>query len=684
MTQHPKQLAASLIGAAILTLSACGGGGGGDSGSTPTPVATVTLSGVAATGAAFADAVVRVIDSTGTVVGTSAPVGSDGVFNVTLAAGATAPFVLVASRTDANGETQSLVSVIDSASQTTANVTPITTLIASRLSASGDPTRLAEELAAGTVSITPAAVAETVTEVQAILAPLLEATGTTATNPLTGSFAVDGTGYDRLLDSISVNIIPSSSSTTNIEIAVKQQLTEDEQPTTVAFSSSDATVAPLPAISADSLVPTGTAAQISDFLSRLTTCYALPATERVSDGSTVVATACQAAFAGNDPAAYRHNGSTVSSSGAFASLFNTSIVGLSFSQGSYEFTRANGDLVIGYKSRTTDGAETFGTFVVRINGSTGALGLIGNQYQYPGGVSAYQQLRRFVTLGQEDHSYYSTGYTLNVANQQSGGSAVFNRVEVTTPSGNTLTLLPSSGSSNLTLPDGAGNPSGTNFVRLRSEPLDPVLVTAHPKTYDSASLFFVNTDRTEEQLAAATSQGVWVFRYFLAGNTGTTADATQAYRTRARALSIGELRTKGFAALTTGMLADIVSGADATTGKVLMEANQPAVLAPTTGGDAWTVPAGTLPPTSLTLFGNYLKPSGATPRFDDSVSVPSTARTATISCAPASGTDTHCSTTVAGAYGADVKVNGLHLFARDAGGREYAHFYAAYKLTPAP
>lgn len=683
MTQHTKRLATGLIGAAILTLSACGGGGD-SGGGTPTPVETVTLSGVAATGAAFADAVVRVIDSTGTVVGTSAPVGSDGVFNVTLAAGATAPLVLVASRTDANGETQSLVSVIDSATQTTANVTPITTLIASRLSASGDPTKLADELADGTTSITPAAVAETVTEVQAILAPLLEATGTSATNPLTGSIAVDGTGYDRLLDSISVNIIPASSSTTNIEIAVKQQLGEGEQPTTVAFSSSDATVAPLPTISAGSLVPAGTAVQISNFLSRLTTCYALPASERVSGDNTVVAAACQAAFAGDDPTAYRHNGSAVSSSGAFSNLFNASVVGLSFSQGSYEFTRANGDLVIGYKSRTIDGAETFGTFVVRINGSTGALGLIGNQYQYPGGVSAYQQLRRFVTLGQEDHSYYSTGYTLNVANLQSGGSAVFNRVEVTTPSGNTLTLLPSSGSSNLTLPDGAGNPSGTNFVRLRSEPLDPVLVTAHPKTYDSASLFFVNTDRTEEQLAAATSQGVWVFRYFLAGNTGTTADATQAYRTRARALSIGELRTKGFASLTAGMLADIVSGADATTGKVLMEANQPAELTPTTGGDAWTVPAGTLPPTSLTLFGNYLKPSGATPRFDDSVSVLSTARTATISCAPASGTDTHCSTTVAGAYGADVKVNGLHLFARDAGGREYAHFYAAYKLTPAP
>ena len=37
--------------------------------------------------------------------------------------------------------------------------------------------------------------------------------------------------------------------------------------------------------------------------------------------------------------------------------------GAVFSQGTYEFTRANGDLVIGYKSRGTDGSETFDTFV---------------------------------------------------------------------------------------------------------------------------------------------------------------------------------------------------------------------------------------------------------------------------------------------------------------------------------
>lgn len=680
MTLKPTKLALALISAAVLSLAGCGGGSSPTSTTPETPNAMI--SGVAATGAAFEEAVVTVIDATGTVVGTSDPVGSDGVFSVTLSSTAQAPFMLVASRTDANGETQTLVSVVESTTQTTANVTPITNLIASRLSESGDPTKLAVELAAGTTQITPAAVAETVAEVQAILAPLLEATGTTGTNPISDSFAVNDSGYDRLLDSISVNITPTENNTTNIEIAVKQQLSEDQQPTTLAFSSGDSTVPTLPAVDANSLVPAGTAAQISDFLTRLNTCYALPAVERVSGDSTVAASACLSVFAGSDPTTYKHNGSTVSSNGAFANLFDSGVVNLRFSQGSYEFTRANGDLVIGYKSRAADGSENFGTFAVRADGETGALGLIGNQYRYPGGVNATHQLRRFVTLGQEDYSYYSSGYTLSVANLQLNGSAVFDRVVVTTPNNNTLTLLPSIGSSNLTLPDGTGAASGTNFVRLRSEPLDPVLVTTHPKEYET-SLFFVNTDRTDAQLTDASSRGVWTFRYFLAGNTGPVANETQFYRTRARALSIGELRTKGLASLTNGLVSDIAARAVTSGGAIgqLRFAADERVVLETDGGDGWSVLSGQLAPTSITLFGR----SPSNTRFDDKLAVSSLARKATVPCVAQSDADNHCHANGDGSTGPgfalNSRLNGLHLFARDANGREYVHHYAMYQLA---
>ena len=429
MKLNYAKLALALSSAVVLTLAGCGDSSTSTSsttpGTTPTAPATasaITLTGTAATGAAFVDAVVTVIDSTGAVVGTSSPVGADGKYTVTLKDGAKPPFVLVASRTTADGEVQSLVSVVESATATTANVTPITNLIASRLSPSGDPTKLAAELAAGTTQITPATVAATVAEVKTILATLLDATGTSGTDPLTGSFTVDGTGYDRLLDSISINIVPASATSSNIEIAVKQQLPDGTQPATVSFASTSTSVAPLPPVSATTLVVEGTSVKISNFLNALTACYALPVAERVNGltANDVIAPACRTVFSGGDPAIFKSNGRVVSSTGAFSSLFRAGATGAVFSQGTYEFTRANGDLVIGYKSRGTDGSETFDTFVVRNDTADGKLKLIGNQYNYPGGVNAYQQYRQFGALGQSAYSYRSTGYTLPVDDVKDG------------------------------------------------------------------------------------------------------------------------------------------------------------------------------------------------------------------------------------------------------------------------
>lgn len=695
-----QQLAAALLSASLLTLSACGGG------STPAEPAApvVTISGVAATGAAFVDAVVSVIDSTGAVVGTSAPVGTDGLFSVTLSASAKAPFVLVASRTDTNGDTQTLVSVVESTAQTTANVTPITTLIAARLSPSGDPTKLDEELAAGAVAITPEAVADTVAEVKAILAPLLAATGTTAANPLNDSFATDGTGYDRLLDSISITIIPASDTSSNIEIAVKSATAVDAPPPIVFNSTAslgditttnaitDSSIAGS-SISSDTLLEEGASVKIAAFLSDLTGCYAVPLEQRIAGAtatdtqvngtaSAVIAPACRNVFHDNDPATFLSNGRVLASDGAFSGLFRRGATGVVFNQGTYEFARGNGDWVIGYQSRDTGGAETYDSFVVR-KGADGKLRLIGNQYKYPGGVSAYQQLRRFITLDQQAYSYYSTGYTLNVDNLQKsdGSGSMFARVVITTPTGATATVRPSPGSSFLVFYK-SGVATGTNFLRVRSE-FENQNITSHPSVMDSTSLFFVSQDRTEEQLASTPSQSVWTFAYFLSGNNSDSPDAVQTYKTRARALTIGELRTKGFAELVPSLVNDIASGADSSFGTIALDVDEPAYIETATGGDGWTVPAGALPPTSLTIFGRYTPPASISYGFNDTAPVRSTDRKGVIACSDNPPADSHCSSSVAGGYASGAIANGLHLFSRDAAGREYAHFYAMYKvLTP--
>jgi hypothetical protein len=708
----------ALAGSLVLALAGCGGGGGdsaGGGGGGPVAPAGVTVSGVAATGAAFTDAVITIIDSRGVTVGTSQPVGTDGTYNITLDAAAVAPFVLVATRTDANGESQSLVSVIASASTTTANITPITTLIASRLSPSGDPTKLADELAAGDAVISAQAVADTVVEVQAILAPLLTATSTTGVDPLTGTFSTNGTGYDRLLDSVNITFLPASPTTTNIEIVVKQELAEGEQPTSLSFSNETTVVNPLPTIDPATLVAQGTSARIAAFLGELSACYALPVDQRVTgavdpdepnnrtgDAAAVTAPACLAVFSNNSAATFLSGGARVGRTddnrGAFASLFRGGATGVVFSQGSYEFTRTNGDIVAGYKSRDTGGNETYDTFVLKDDGN-GKLRLIGNQYRFGGGVKAYQQRRNFITLGQEAFNYYSTGYVTDVPNtQRNGGGNLFDRVVVTTPTGSTLTLKPSGAASFLglvkpTLP--TETITATSFVRLRAEYVDGDTGRAHPRTVDP-SLFFVSADRSEAELAATASQGTWKMEYYTTvdipgldglpnGVDERVTPVVQYFKNRARALTIAELRTQGLAQMTPGLIADIQSAArtalEPAPGQVVFDAvdGGTADISSGAGGDGWSVSAGQLPPTSITLFGR----SPTNINFTDSVDVRSTLRQVSVPCSVQGIGDDHCFNG-GPRFAVNSRLSGVHLFARNAAGREYANFYALYQLNVAP
>lgn len=708
----------ALAGLLIWALAGCGGGGGDPvtGGGTPVAPAGVTVSGVAATGAPFTDAVITVIDSRGITVGQSQPVGTDGTYSITLDAAAVAPFVLVASRTDANGDTQSLVSVIASANVTTANITPITTLIASRLSPSGDPDKLASELAAGDAVISTQAVADTVAEVQAILAPLLSATSTASFDPLTGTFSTDGTGYDRLLDSVKITFLPASATSTNIEITVKQVLADGDQPTSLSFTSDTVNVAPLPPIDSTTLVADGTSAMIATFLSELSTCYALPVDQRVTgavdpdepnnrtgDATAVTGTACMAVFSGNNPANFFSSGGRVGRTddnrGAFASLFRGGATGVVFSQGTYEFTRSNGDIVAGYKSRDAGGNETYDTFVLKDDGD-GKLRLIGNQYRFGGGVKAYQQRRNFITLGQQAYDYFSTGYVTDVPNtQRNGGGNLFDRVVVTTPTGATLLLKPSGAASFLglvkpTVP--TETITATSFVRLRSEYVDGDASRPHPRTVDS-SLFFVGADRTESELAATASQGTWKMEYYttvdIAGIDGLpngvderVTPVVQYFKNRARALTIAELRTQGLAQLTPTLVAEIQSGTEPAgvqdAGQIVFIDGDTADIATDAGGNGWSVEAGQLPPTQITVFGRSPR-TGSNANYTDSVEVRSAARQAALPCSIQSLTDDHCFNGGPG-YAAGSRLSGLHLFARDAAGREYANFYALYQLNIAP
>jgi hypothetical protein len=675
-----------------ILLAACGGGGGSTS-SSPTPV---TVSGVAATGAAFTNAVITVVDKTGATVGTSStPVGADGLYTITLSADAVAPFVLTASRTSADGAVESLVSMIPSTlgASATVNITPVTNLIASRLASSGDPLKLATELAAGTTVVNDTTVANKVQEVQAILGPMLTATGTTSTDPLTGSFSVNGAGYDRLLDSIKVTVIPSSSTTANIEVGIKQQLPDGTAPAAIQFTNQTAvaSIPVIPTVDPATLVLPGTATLIANHLAQLNACFALPTASRVNNAnptgtavaaanqSNIIAPECRSAFIqdGTGAIQFKSNGGTIGAAAnkPFRGLFYDGGTGVVFSQGTYEFTRFNGDIVVGYKSKNAAGNETYDTFALRKD-TDGKLKQIGNQYNFPGGVSAYQQYRQFITLNQSAFNYYSTGYNLNVDDVVVSGASIFDRVEVTTPRGNTLTLKPQSGLGYLALvkPTIPQTRTTTSYVRLNSVFADSAN-TADPALKDPTLFFADRTQFTDAVVATIPAQSVWTFNYYLASSP-TTVAATQTYKTRARALTIGELKLKSLAQISASDIAYVQANANTTHGVLPI------------GGAlsldvTYSVAPGALPPTSIQFWGQYVNAGGTTLGFTDSAAVGSTSRTGSVLCSPTGATtDTHCVGTTGSAYVASAYSTGVHLWARDPGGREYSSFYALYALAP--
>jgi hypothetical protein len=249
---------------------------------------------------------------------------------------------------------------------------------------------------------------------------------------------------------------------------------------------------------------------------------------------------------------------------------------------------------------------------------------------------------------------------------------------VTSPKGNVITLKPAAGFSTLQLvKPGTTTPLGTTFVRIRSVYADTA--NSGDPSLAGENLFFASAQAsapTEAEIATYAAQSSWKFDYFLAANTTTTPDATQYFKTRARAMTIAELRTQPLANLTDADIA-FVKANSATTNvfggnKLPTPATGPVTL-------DWVVPTGALAPTSLQVWGGPTASGTTLSSFSDNASVASTARTGDISCSAASAADKHCSST--GNFATGTGLNGAHLWASDASGRDFAHFYPFYTVT---
>ena len=661
-----------LVGSAALTLAACGGSnspvsadapavtapgttipGTTTPGTTPPGAGTpgvagaAVLSGVAATGAALAGAAVTVTDSAGATV-CAVTTLANGSYSCTLPAATAAPLVIRA----ALGDTV-LYGVSAGATTATANVTPLTTILASRLAPDGDPASLAATIRTAPATLTAATLQAQVTALLTALKPVLDLLGTSF-DPVSGIFQADGSGQDRVLDAIAVSVRPDGSAA-NIEISLKSAITgASPDPVSVTFRS-DAAIPTLP-VTADTRIPTlPTPAILSAFASRLNACFALPLSQRVNAASDtaavtgtaadLIAAACRTLFVGDDPATYLNSGATVgrdtNNTGAYAGFFRPGATGLVWDRLGVEFVRANGDFVITYRTTTTAGEIDTGTQGVRL--VDGALKLSGNNYVYSAGVNPYSEDRE--SLRMPAYSYNTTGYTVAIPNRlDSSGNTIFSRVEVTTPFGQALTFLPSPGLSNLQIAIN-GSASGTTIVR-QAAAYQNTAMAGDPRTLETG-LFYTPTAYSDAELAAVPNLGLWSFRFVHLD--ATRADVLQSTRTIARAQTLAEIRQTPFVQFLAGTRTELANASP--NGYVIFPApgrTAPNIIDLRADGapDFWTVPAGALAPTQMSVLGRA--PFGSTTanqqgsRFNDGTSFASTARSAIVYCSVASAGDRHC------------------------------------------
>lgn len=676
MKVHFNMRARALAGVAVLSLllAACGGGGG-DGGTTTTttpttggdttpPAATsLNFSGVAARGAAMAGAAIVFYDATGTQIGTATADG-DGKYTITLPLASKAPFVVSA----AKGDTTYYAPVAEAKSGTV-NVTKLTNLIAAQLSPTGDPAALATQVAGGAATVSAATVKQVVNAIEQALQPLLQNVGD-ATDPISGTFTADGTGHDRLLMALDIVISPSGASS-NISITVKMAVSGDNQPQHVEFTSGSTPPA-LPASVATATLPASdTDTLVADFMSRMQACYNLPRTTRVTGttADSVSAPGCRQLFLDDDPTEFLNNGARVGPNGAFPGLFKDGATGVVFSDAVIQFLSADGKVLIGWKNTGSGGVSYSQVWLQRQNG---AFKAVGNNYQYSFIVRAWSEWRNY--LNRPEMSYWATGFEVNLPNATSGGVPVFDHVVVTAPNGATITMVPVSGLSYLSVQ----GTSGTSVVRLAGKftntatagvPRRLTGVTNGESLAWAPNPDTTNTDWTDAQIIAINNVGSWKAEFYLASNPSAVA-ATQYYQTLTRPLTVTELSARQWAMLTAAAQADAIANSSANGAVALGEGDTIQLDEPGTPPDFWTVPTGALPPTLIQAQGYVANAGSPAPRWNDSTSIASTARTVVINCSAQTNADPHCGT-ASGTYSANARLNLLQMFAYDAKNTEW-------------
>jgi len=596
---------------------------------------TFTIQGIAAKGAPMAGAKISVVDATGTEV-CKATSGQDGSYTCTVSADVKSP--LVVSATD--GDVTYFAPLVESTSSTV-NLTKLTTLIAAQLSPTGEPSALAAQIRDGSAKITVADLKQKTNDLRAALQPLLTNAGTDI-DPISGAFNADGTGHDKVLMALDVSIKPTNSKS-NINITVKTILNTGIELPAIRFIAGDKppklpdTVVnvKLPEFDEDTLV--------SNFAQRMNACLALPKTERVNSDNTVIAQRCKSLFPLDEPNNYLDDGQKVGPNAAFSRLFSDTGTGTVLSKPEVEFRYPENESRVRFARTSADGSEDI--VRIRLKRYDNSYRAIGNQYNHTFWVRPWAEQRTLIN--RTDLSYYSTGFSIYVDNEQTNGQSKFIKVVVTPPGGfDPFELYPSPGLDYLQIRL-LGRQYGTSILRLAGKFISKTQGTVYgtsitlPRQAHEDYLIWLPSpsdnakDWTDIEIKKIPELTRWKADFYLSN--GSTR--TQFYETSTSPLTIPELLGSRWAQLAASTYNDFLTR------------SQPLGIMPFPNGYnqypiAWNVPAGAGSPYWLELQGatnNVALNNGPDIAFNDGQDAKPSDRTGLILCSQLSLADNHCS-----------------------------------------
>jgi len=394
---------------ALLTLAACGGGGGGGT-------SLNTLSGTVATGAPMVGATVEVY-SAGIKVG-AATTDSTGKYTTTslLAAG---PYVI-----KAVGSDTALFSVQVAADGTSVNVTPLTNLVATLLSPTGDASKLATEVASDKGIVDNSKIGDKKDLVKKIVMPIADAIKLGSDfDVINTKMDADGTGLDRVLDNVKISIVNEGS---NSAISVMYKVANmDVEPQVITFSNSDAGSKVIASVngvkysSGDVFDNTLTPKFIA-WVKRGNECNMIPVAERWSGnvGSKVLkSSVCKQLFYNDDPNGIVVNGGVTAEQLFLGTYSNTKYTEDTMSEPEYVYSTAEGEVLVKVKAKhfNDDGSSYLRNYFFNLTpdkNNNNELRFKGNNSKYETTVNSVSYIQYFPYTKGYDNTY--SGYEFDI------------------------------------------------------------------------------------------------------------------------------------------------------------------------------------------------------------------------------------------------------------------------------